>query len=82
VQWKSWIDRGEPCHKVFFECLDGALSSVAAVTVGRHQLILHIIGGEKMLQSGRRLVVESLEFWFETLDSELLMDVIIGLDPF
>jgi hypothetical protein len=52
------------------------------MTVGRHQLILHIIGGEKMLQSGRCLVVESLEFWFETFGSDLLMDVIIGLDPF
>jgi hypothetical protein len=35
-----------------------------------------------MLQSGRCLVVESLEFWFEALDSEFFMDVIIGLDPF
>jgi hypothetical protein len=66
---------------VFFESSDGAFSSVAAVTVGRYQLILHVIGGEKMLQSGRRLVVESLEFWFETLGSELLMDVIICLHP-
>jgi hypothetical protein len=67
---------------VFLESSDGALSSVAAMTVGRHQLILHVIGGEKMLQSGRCLVVESFEFWFETFGSELLMDVIMGLYPF
>jgi hypothetical protein len=67
---------------VIFKCADGAFSGVAAVAVGRQQLVLHVIGGEKVLQSSRCLVVESLEFWFETLDSELLMDVIIGLDPF
>jgi hypothetical protein len=82
VQWESWIDRGEPCHKVFFESSDGAFSSVAVMTVGRYQFILNIIGGEKMLQSGRCLVVDSLEFWFETLSNEFLMDVIIGLDLF
>jgi hypothetical protein len=52
------------------------------MAVGRHQLVLHIIGSEKILQSGRCLVVESLEILFETLDREFLMDVIIGLDPF
>jgi hypothetical protein len=50
--------------------------------VGRHQWVLHVIGGEKVLQIGRCLVVKSLEFWFESLDREFLMDVIIGLDPF
>jgi hypothetical protein len=67
---------------VIFESSYGALSGIAAMAVGRHQLVLHVIGGEKMLQSGECLVVESLEFWFETLDREFLMDVIIGLDPF
>jgi hypothetical protein len=62
--------------------LDGSFSGVAAVTVGRNQLVLHVIGGEKGLQSGRYLVVESLKLWFETLGSDLLMDVIICLDPF
>jgi hypothetical protein len=66
---------------VFFGSSDGAFSGIAAMAVGRHQLVLHIIGGEKILQSGRCLIVESLEFWFETLDREFLMDVIIGLDP-
>jgi hypothetical protein len=82
MQWKGWINGDEPLHKVFFECLDGSFSSVAAVTVGRYQLVLHVIGGEKVFQSGRCLVVESLEFWFETLCSELLVDVIIYVDPF
>jgi hypothetical protein len=66
---------------VFFESSDGAFSGIAAMAVGRHQLVLHIIGGEKILQSGRCLVVESLEFLFETLDSEFLVDGIIGFDP-
>jgi hypothetical protein len=60
----------------------GTLSGVASVTVGRYQLILHIIGGEKVLQSGRCLVVESLEFWCGLLGSEFLVDVIICFDPF
>jgi hypothetical protein len=77
MQWKGWINGGEPYHKVFFECSDGSFSGVAAVTVGRYQLVLHIIGGEKVLQSGLCLVVECLEFWFETLGSEFLVHVII-----
>jgi hypothetical protein len=67
---------------MFFESSDGAFSGVAEIAVRRHQLVLYIIGGEKFLQSGRCLIVDSLEFWFETLDSEFLMDGIIGLDPF
>jgi hypothetical protein len=82
VQWKGGVYSGESCHKVLFESSDGAFSGIAAMAVRRHQLVLHITGGEKILQSGRCLVVESLEFWFKTLDSELLMDGIIGLDPF
>jgi hypothetical protein len=35
------------------------------MSVGRHQLVSDI------------LVVESLEFWLETLDRELLMDGVI-----
>jgi hypothetical protein len=82
MQWKGWIYIGEPCHKVFFKSLDGSFRGVAAVTVGRDQLVRYIIGCEKVLQSGRCLVVESLKFWFETLGSEFLMDVIICFDPF
>jgi hypothetical protein len=67
---------------VFFESSDGAFSGIAAMAVRRHQLVLHIIGGEESLQSGGCLVVESLEFRFETLDSEFLMDGIIGFDSF
>jgi hypothetical protein len=52
---------------VRFESSDGSISGIAAMTVGQHQLVL--------------LGVNSLEFWFETLGRELLMDVIIGLDP-
>jgi hypothetical protein len=77
MQWKGWINRGDPCHKVFFECSDGSFSGVAMVTGGRYQLLLHVIGGEKVLQSVRCLVVESLEFWLGTLGSEFLVDVII-----
>jgi multisubunit Na+/H+ antiporter MnhB subunit len=69
---------------VFFKSPDGAFRGVVAVAVavGRNQMILHVIGSEKMLQSGQCLIVESLKFWFETLGSEFLMDVIICLDPF
>jgi hypothetical protein len=52
------------------------------MTVRRHQLISDIIGGEEILQSGRCLVVESLELWFETFDCELLMDAGVCSDPF
>jgi hypothetical protein len=45
-------------------------------------LISDIIDGEEILQSGRCLVVESLELWFETFDCELLMNAVICFDPF
>jgi hypothetical protein len=67
---------------VFFESSDDALSGIAAMAVRWHQLVVHIIGVEEILQIGGCLVVESLEFRFETLDSEFLMDGIIGFDPF
>jgi hypothetical protein len=67
---------------VFLESSDGAFRAAAAMTARRHQLVTYIIGGENILQSGQCLVVESLEFWFEALDSELLMDGIICFDPF
>jgi hypothetical protein len=67
---------------VLLEISDGAFSSAEVMAVGRHQLILYVIGGEKMIQSGLCLIVESLEFWFETFGSELLMEVIMGVDPF
>jgi hypothetical protein len=82
VLWKSGVYRGDSCHKVLFESLDGAFSGIAAMAVRWHQFVLHIIDGDKILLSGRCLIVESLEFWLETLDSEFLMYGIIGLDPF
>jgi hypothetical protein len=62
---------------VFFESPDGAFRGVAAMTGRWHKLVSDIIDGEKILQSGGCLVVESLEFWLESLESELLMDGII-----
>jgi hypothetical protein len=67
---------------VSFESADGAFLCVATVAVRRYQLIIHVIGGEHIIQSGRSLVVESLELWFEDLEGEFLMEGIICLDPF
>jgi hypothetical protein len=65
---------------VFFESSDGAFGGVASMTVRRHQLVSDIVDGEVFLQSGRCLIVESLELWFETLDNELLMYAVICFD--
>jgi hypothetical protein len=67
---------------VFFEVPDGTFCGIEAMAVRWKQLVSDIIDGEESLQSGGCLVVESLEFWFETLDSKLLMDGIICFDPF
>jgi hypothetical protein len=67
---------------VFFEGPDGAFRGVAAMAVRWHQLVSDIIDGEEILQSGGCLVVESLQFWLETLDSELLMNGVILFYPF
>jgi hypothetical protein len=52
------------------------------MAVRRHQLVSNIVDDEVILQIGRCLVVESLELWFETLDSEILMDAVVCFDPF
>jgi hypothetical protein len=52
------------------------------MTVRRNQFISDFIDGEEILQSGRCLVVESLELWFESLDYELFMDAVVCFDLF
>jgi hypothetical protein len=52
------------------------------MTVRRHQLISDVIDGEEIPQSGRCLVVESLELWFESFDCDILMNAVICFDPF
>jgi hypothetical protein len=51
------------------------------MTVRRNQLISDIIDGEQILQSGRCLVVKSLELWFEAFDCEFLLDAVVCFDP-
>jgi hypothetical protein len=51
MQWKAWINSGDLCHKVFFECSDASFSGVASVKVGRYQLVLHVFGGEKFFKA-------------------------------
>jgi hypothetical protein len=67
---------------VLFEGPDCSFRGVAAMEVRWHQLLSAIIDGEESLQSSGCLVVESLDFWLETLYNELLMDGIICFDPF
>jgi hypothetical protein len=71
-----------PATKCSLNSSDGSFSGIAVVAVRKNQLVLHIIGSEKVFQSGGCFVVKSLKFWFETLGSEFLMNVIICLDPF
>jgi hypothetical protein len=52
------------------------------MTVGWNKLIFHVIGSEKVFQSGGCFVVKGLKFGFETLGSEFLMDVSVCFDPF
>jgi hypothetical protein len=66
---------------VFLEGPDGAFRGIAAMSFRWHQLVSDIIDGEEILQSGGCLVVESLEFWLETLYSELLMNGAICFTP-
>jgi hypothetical protein len=67
---------------VFFESSNGSLSGVSEMTVGGDKLIFHIIGSEKVFQSGGCFIVKGFKFGFETLLSEFLMDVVICFDPF
>jgi hypothetical protein len=67
---------------VFFESANGSFSVVAAMAVGWNKLIFHVIGSEKVFQSGGCFVFKSLKFGFETLGSEFLMDVVVRFDPF
>jgi hypothetical protein len=67
---------------VFLEGPDGSLLGAASMTVRWHQLVSDIIDGEEILQSVGCLVVESLELWLESLDSEFLMNGVICFYPF
>jgi hypothetical protein len=67
---------------VFLEGPDGAFCGIAAMSMRWHKLVRDIIDCEEILQSGGCLVVESLEFWRETLDSELMMKGVICFYPF
>jgi hypothetical protein len=67
---------------VFFKSSNGSFSGVAAMTVRWTKLIFHIIDSEKVFQSGGCFGVKGLKLGFETLGSELLMDVVICFDPF
>jgi hypothetical protein len=62
--------------------MNGYFSGVAAMTVGWSELIFHVIGSEKVFQSGGCFVVKGLKFGFDTLGSEFLIDVVICFDPF
>jgi hypothetical protein len=46
------------------------------MTVRRNQLIIDILCGEEIIQSGRQFV-ESLQFRFETFDREIFMDATV-----
>jgi hypothetical protein len=50
--------------------------------VGWNKLVFHVIGSEKVFQSGGCFIVKGLKFGFETLGSEFLMDVVVCFDPF
>jgi hypothetical protein len=67
---------------VFFEGPDVAFCGVAEMAVRWHQLVSNVIDGEESVQSGGCLVVESLKFWLETLDSEFLMNGVVCFYPF
>jgi hypothetical protein len=67
---------------VFFESSNGSLRDVSAMTVRGDKLIFHVIGSEKVFQSGGCFVVKGLKFGFETLGSEFLVDVVVCFDPF
>jgi hypothetical protein len=54
------VYRGETCDKVLFESTDGAFSGVAAMALRRHQLLLHIIGGEKSFKAADASFVNTL----------------------
>jgi hypothetical protein len=51
---------------VFLEGPDGAFRGVASMAVRWHQLVIYIIDGEEILQRGGCLVVESLEYPFQS----------------
>jgi hypothetical protein len=51
------------------------------MTVVWNKLVFHVIGSEKVFQSGGGFVVRGFKFGFETLGSEFLMDVVVCFDP-
>jgi hypothetical protein len=67
MQWKGGVHRGEPCHKLFIESSDGTFSGIAAMEVGQHQLVIYVIGGEKIFKAADASLSRVWSFGLEPL---------------
>jgi hypothetical protein len=63
MKWKSWINGGWPCHKVFFKSTNVPLSGVGEMTVGGDKFIFHVIGSEKVFSKRWMPRCQGFEVW-------------------
>ena len=65
-------------NEVVLEGLDGTFSGVAAVDVGRSELVVNVFLFEVVLENGGALIVKVLEFRAATGADELIVPLLVG----
>jgi hypothetical protein len=74
MQQKFWISAAQVSDEVIFPCGDCTLGSVAAMEMGRDQLVGYIIGVHEGLELSRYFVVQFLQNWFEASCGQVGME--------
>jgi hypothetical protein len=67
---------------MIFEGLDSAFGAIAAMIVGRHQLVVNSFLSEVTLEAGRGFVVEAHMVWCKALIDEIIMEEVEGAEMF
>ena len=78
VQGELWIRGTEASNEVVLECLDGSLGSIAAVDVGRGELVGHILLMEILLEDGGALIVKGVELGSAAGRDELVVFLLVS----
>ena len=62
MKWKIVVWATEYADEVGFEGLDGLLNHIATVIVGWDELVSHVVVSNCLLEIGRALIIEDVEF--------------------
>jgi hypothetical protein len=79
VEGKVFVNAAEASDEVILESSDGAFSRVAAMSIGRHELVVDVFVFEELFEHRRAFVVEALELWAEASLAEFGVQSFVGV---